>query len=225
MIKAGNKTYGGCDDLPEIVPVFPLTGALLLPGGQLPLNIFEPRYVKMIDDAVADHKIIGMIQPCFKPENAEKDPAPLSKIGCLGRVTAYQESGDGRYLISLSGICRFRVQDEIHFDEPYRSCRIEPITEDLDNLVDDAEEIDREHLLSAFKRYLKSNGLDADWGTVKSTNTETLVTALCMMSPYEPAEKQALLEAPDLKTRAETLIMISEMYIAQNSNEEGGRLQ
>ena len=109
MIKAGNKTYLTPADLPEVVPVFPLSGALLLPGGQMPLNIFEPRYVQMIADALAGDRLIGMIQPCLKQENSDVMPVPLSKVGCLGRITAIQETGDGRYLLSLTGVCRYRV--------------------------------------------------------------------------------------------------------------------
>ena len=225
MIKAGNTVYRGREDLPEEIPVFPLTGALLLPGGQMPLNIFEPRYVKMIDDAVSNNKLIGIIQPCLKPENSGVEPPPLCKIGCIGRITAYQESGDGRYLISLSGVCRFKVVEEIDNDLSYRSCRIEVMQEDLGEVGNACEQIDREHLLAAFRKYLEANGLDADWSTVKKTSTDTLVTALCMMSPYGPAEKQALLEAPDVRSRAETLIMISEMHIAHQSGDEGGTLQ
>lgn len=224
-MKAGNKTYGNSSDIPATIPVFPLSGALLLPGGQLPLNIFEPRYVKMIDDAIAGDKIIGMVQPCLKPENADIDPPPLCKIGCMGRISAYQESGDGRYLISLTGICRYEIEAELDEGNPYRSCRISPVETDLEDRCRSAETVDRKQLLDAFGNYLRANGMDADWATVKKTSTDTLVTALCMMSPYEPAEKQALLEAPDIKTRADTLITISEMYLAQQNGDKSNRLQ
>ena len=225
MIKAGNKTYVTSADLPEVVPVFPLSGALLLPGGQMPLNIFEPRYVQMIDDALAGDKIVGMIQPCMKPENSDKDPAPLSKVGCLGRITAIQETGDGRYLLSLTGVCRYQMIEEIASNKAYRTCRIKLFSYDFCEDRCDQSEIDRHRLLDAFQSYLKSNGVDADLDAIENTDNETLVTALCMMGSYAPAEKQALLEAPDLKARTETLIAISEMHVARQSGGDSTILQ
>lgn len=223
-MKAGNATYLETADISEMVPVFPLAGALLLPGGQMPLNIFEPRYLAMVDDAMDGDRLIGMVQPALKqPSSGHGDPV-LCEVGCLGRITAFQETGDGRYLISLSGICRYRILEEIKGRNGYRKCRIGVFAEELEP-EDSGEEIDRESLLKTFRNYLDANDMEADWDSVEKADNETLVTALCMMSPYGPAEKQALLEAPDLKSRAETLIAITEIQLAKDSDDTSSRLQ
>lgn len=224
-MKAGNVDYCEIGDIPQDVPIFPLSGALLLPGGQMPLNIFEKRYLTMVDDAIAGNRLIAMVQPCMKPDNARIDPPKLSTVGCLGRVTAFQETGDGRYLISLSGICRYKISEEVPSNNPYRKCRIEPFEYDLQDHCGENLAVCRDRLLTAFRNYLEANDMDADWETVNQTDTDTLVTALCMMSPYEPAEKQALLEAPDIEARAETLIAISEMHLARQAGGNNGQLQ
>ena len=224
MIKAGNATYVNPSDVSETIPVFPLTGALLLPGGQMPLNIFEPRYLSMVSDALQGDRLIGMVQPCLKTACEGHSPPQLSKIGCVGRITASQETGDGRLLISLNGVCRYRLVDELTVNTAYRQCEIAPFEQDFheDSSVKD---VDREALLSAFRNYLRANDMDADWDSIRNTGTDTLVTALCMMSPYDPAEKQALLEAPNMKERCETLIAISEFHLASNSEDSAGKLQ
>lgn len=224
MIQAGNVSYHDIREFPEILPIFPLTGALLLPGGHLPLNIFEPRYLQMIGDVMQGHKLIGMIQPNPNAQPDKSGQQALSRIGCIGRVTACQESGDGRLLISLSGVCRFEMLQEISTTKLYRQVQYKANERDLQE-SNNPSEVDREGVLTAFRNYLNANGMDADWETVKKTETDTLITALCMMSPFEPAEKQALLESPDLKTRAETLIAISEFYLARNSDEKEMSLQ
>ncbi len=223
-MKAGNVTYLKAADISEIVPVFPLAGALLLPGGQLPLNFFEPRYLAMVDDAMDGDRLIGMVQPALKqPTSGNKDPI-LCEVGCLGRITAFQETGDGRYLISLSGICRYRILEETKNRNGYRRCRIGVFADELTS-EDNGDAIDRESLLATFRNYLDANDMEADWESVEKADNETLVTALCMMSPYGPAEKQALLEAPDLKSRAETLIAITEIQLAKDSDDISSRLQ
>lgn len=223
-MKAGNASYIAAGEIPETIPVFPLTGALLLPGGQLPLNIFEPRYLEMIDDAVRGDKMIGMIQPDLTKGTDSNGVSTLSEVGCIGRISAFQETGDGRYHISLSGVCRFRVVEELSVNTGYRQCKVTIFESDLME-ANDSEAVDREAVLVAFKNYLDANNMDADWETVERAETETLVTALCMMSPYEAAEKQALLEAPTLKERAETLIAISEMHLAKSGDDTYGNLQ
>ena len=223
-MQAGNAYYNSPDDLPGTIPVFPLTGAILLPGGQLPLNIFEPRYKEMIDDALSGERLIGMIQPDLKDKTSEDEPSRLSNVGCVGRLTAYQETGDGRYLIHLAGICRFEVREEVFVNTSYRQCSISAYDDDL-NGKNARTEIDREKLIEAFRSYLDANGMQADWESIETTDDETLVNSLCMMSPYGPAEKQAMLEAPCLKTRAETLITISQMDLADTSSESSNRLQ
>ncbi|TCD15904.1 LON peptidase substrate-binding domain-containing protein [Oricola cellulosilytica] len=222
---AGNKTYSSIKDIPDQVPVFPLSGALLLPGGQMPLNIFEPRYLEMIDAALRGDRVIGMIQPKFSGETGSPDKPNLCSVGCLGRVASFAESGDGRYLVSLQGICRFRVSDEVHVRTHFRQCRIIPFASDLTEDQDDGAAVDREELLRVFRAYLEANELEADWESVQRAGNDTLVNALSMMSPYGPAEKQALLEAPDLKSRAETLIALTEMSLARDKDDSGRTLQ
>ncbi|WP_027554006.1 LON peptidase substrate-binding domain-containing protein [Bradyrhizobium sp. Cp5.3] len=212
-----NIEYRGPADLPEIIPVFPLPGALLLPRGQMPLNIFEPRYLAMVDDALRDgHRLIGMIQPdvAHSPKNADK-PA-LFRIGCVGRITQLAESGDGRYILELTGVARFKIVEELEVLTAYRQCKV-----DFFSFADDftarkgEDDVNREALLAALADFLKANNLKVDWEGVESAPNEALVNALAMMSPYGPAEKQAMLEAPDLKTRAEILIAVTEMDLAK----------
>lgn len=214
-MQAGKATYRSPADLPAAIPVFPLPAALLLPRAQMPLNIFEPRYLAMVDAAMAGERIIGMIQPAGEGE------AALFPIGCMGRITSYAETDDGRYMICLTGISRFRVIEEVEGHEGFRICRVtaEPFREDFEENAG-AEAVDRERLLDVFRAYLDAHHLEADWDNIDRTSNETLVNALSMMSPYGPAEKQALLEASDLRTRAETLIALTEMTLAKNG--EGG---
>lgn len=226
MMRVGNRVYGKPGDLPERVPVFPLSGALLLPGSQLPLNIFEPRYLSLFDDALAAERIVGIIQPTVETGTACASPVQdLCGIGCLGRIVAFGETGDGRYVVTLSGICRFRVTAEI--PDParlYRVCAIEPDACDL-SCSDKGETVDRAALLDSFRSYLDANNLEADWSSIEKASNATLVNSLSMMSPYGPAEKQALLEARDCKARAETLIALTEMIIARQCDDTQWRLQ
>ena len=223
-MRAGNASYNFSKDLPDTIPVFPLTGALLLPGGQLPLNIFEPRYLEMVADALRGEKLIGMIQPDLTTASCSDTPPPLSEIGCVGRISAFQETGDGRLHISLSGVCRFKMIKEMTVNTGYRQCKIDAFEADLCELSE-GDDVDREAVLLAFKNYLVAHHMDADWDTVNKADTQTLITALCMMSPYDPAEKQALLEAPTLKDRADTLIAISEVHLARQEGDTFANLQ
>jgi uncharacterized protein len=213
-IMAGNQCYRAPADIPEQIPVFPLSGALLLPSGQLPLNIFEPRYVAMVDAALAGPRLIGMIQPRVGQPEGGAAPA-LSAIGCVGRIVQLGETGDGRYLISLAGVCRFRTMAEIDAGTPFRQFHIDahPFAGDFDPKRGEGE-VDRQGLLRVFRAYLEANGMEADWESVERASNSGLVTALSMMSPWGPAEKQALLEAPDHRARAETLIAITEIALA-----------
>ena len=224
-MQAGNAHYHSADQLPRKVAVFPLAGALLLPGGQMPLNIFEPRYLQMIDDAMRGERIIAMCQPRFDIPESNNPRFPLCDVGCLGRITSLAETGDGRYVLTLQGICRFRVTEELSSTTPYRQIAIQPFGADLEERDDKEDEVDREGLLTAFRAYLDANGMEADWESVSRASDATLVNALSMMSPYGPAEKQALLEAADLKTRAETLIAITEINLARDDDENGTVLQ
>ena len=213
-----NRAYEKPGDLTDVIPVFPLPGALLLPRGQMPLNIFEPRYVAMVDDALlSGHRLIGMIQPKSADPAADMKPS-LYKIGCVGRITQIAETGDGRYLLQLTGIVRFRIEEELTVSTPYRQCRVlyAPFTDDFTARKGE-EEVDRESLLRALSDFLKANELKADWEGIENAPNEALVNALAMMSPYGAAEKQALLEAPDLKTRAEILVAVTEIELAKKA--------
>jgi uncharacterized protein len=215
-----NVAYRGPGDLPDVIPVFPLAGALLLPRGQMPLNIFEPRYVAMVDDALAGRRLIGMIQPDPAHRRSEARPQ-LYRIGCVGRITQFGETGDGRYLIELTGIARFSVAEELIVPTLYRQCRVnyEPFVDDFEARKGE-DAVDRKALLAALRAFLKANDLKADWDGIENAPNEALVNALAMMSPYGAAEKQALLEAPDLKTRAEILVAVTEIELAK-ANTEG----
>jgi len=213
-----NAVYANPGDLPATIPIFPLPGALLLPRGLLPLNIFEPRYLAMIDDALrSGHRLIGMIQPDTAHPGSEHRPN-LYKIGCVGRITQLAETGDGRYLIQLTGIARFRIEEEISTTTEYRQCRVS-----YNSFVDDfsarkgEDAVDRDRVLRALSDFLKANDLKADWDGIKNAPNEALVNALAMMCPYGSAEKQALLEAPDLKTRAEILVAVTEIELAKKT--------
>ncbi|MDQ0457357.1 LON peptidase substrate-binding domain-containing protein [Rhizobium paknamense] len=221
----GNARYLSAADLPETLPVFPLSGALLLPAGQLPLNIFEPRYLEMFDYALKGDRLIGMIQPALvEPLELEPGVPALSQMGCIGRITSYAETGDGRYIVSLGGICRFRLLEEVKSHRPFRMARISPFMADLTS-ADEEKSVDRDKLLSTFRDYLEANKLEADWESVQRASNLTLVNSLSMMSPFGPAEKQAILEAPDLKSRAETLIAITEIYLARGFGDADTLLQ
>ena len=221
-----NAQYRGPVDLPPVISVFPLPGALLLPRGQMPLNIFEPRYLAMIDDSLRDgHRLIGMIQPDIVHAGKAEIP-PLFTVGCAGRITQLAESGDGRYLIELTGVARFRVEQELPVKTAYRQCRVTfaPFADDFTARKGE-NEVDREAVLVALRAFMKANDLKADWEGIDQAPNEALVNALSMMSPYGPAEKQALLEAPDLKTRAELLVAITEIELAKKNTEGEPQLQ
>jgi Lon protease-like protein len=223
-VQAGNAHYRLAKNLPSTIPIFPLEGALLLPGGRMPLNVFEPRYLQMVDEAIAGSRLIGIIQPSLDGALRDDGEPELCNVGCAGRIIAFSETGDGRYLISLQGVCRFRIAHELTVKTPFRQCKLAPFLADLDE-DQAANEIDRPSLLKAFRAYLQANDLEADWESVSRAENAMLVNALSMMAPYGPAEKQALLEAADLKTRAETLIAITEMALARENEDFGSSLQ
>lgn len=216
-LMAGNRRYQSGADIPPVVPLFPLAGALLLPGGQLPLNIFEPRYLAMTDAAIGGERVIGMIQPALDAPESSARP-PLCGIGCLGRITQFSETGDGRYSIALSGVSRFHVVEELSVTTPFRQAKIS--VEGFSDLLEPhhgEESVDRSALLRTFRDYLTANDLEADWESVNRASNASLVTALSMMSPWGPPEKQALLECPDHAARARTLIAITEMALAEKN--------
>ncbi|NJL50435.1 MAG: LON peptidase substrate-binding domain-containing protein [Blastochloris sp.] len=214
-----NVTYRGPGDLPSVIPVFPLAEALLLPRGTMPLNIFEPRYLAMIDDALKGARLIGMIQPDEARGTAKARPT-LFSVGCVGRITQITETGDGRYLISLTGVARFRLIEEMPVLTPYRQCRVSyPFP--CDFFADDgAGAVDRDAVLETLAEFLQANDLKADWEDIEKAPTELLVNALCMMSPFGAAEKQAMLEAADLPARAEVLVAVTRFALAQNNDDD-----
>ena len=200
----------GVKELPPIIPLFPLAGALLLPGGQLPLNIFEPRYLRMVDDALGGERMIGMIQPA---ESREKDGKPsLFDVGCAGRITSFMEAGDGRYLITLTGVRRFRLAREGAADTPYRQGEADWAAFDIDAHKDlSGEDIDRDEFLEIMQDYLGAEGLETDWEAATAAPIDSLVASLAMGCPFAPNEKQALLEAQTVADRAECLMALMEM--------------
>ncbi len=204
----------GIDDLPQILPIFPLSGALLLPRGRLPLNIFEPRYLAMVRDALAAERMIGMVQPtdAASPANVP----PVYGVGCVGKITAFSETDDGRFLITLTGVCRFRIAQELARVTPYRKilARYDEFAADLDPVEPPKSTVNRERLGPALKGYLELHGLAADWHAIEQAPAETLINALAMICPFAPPEKQALLEAPDVAARADMMVALLEMALA-----------
>ncbi len=217
-----NVPYSGPEDLPAAIPVFPLEGALLLPRGEIPLNVFEPRYLQMVDDSLRGHRLIGIVQPEGESDSESPRPA-LYACGCAGRLTAFGESGDGRYLITLTGVARFRIVEELNVDTPYRQCRVdfEPFRSDFEP-GEGEEEVDREGVVRTLRNFAKAHELTVDWRGIDDASNEALVNALSMMSPFGPREKQALLEAADLKSRAEVLIAIAEIELARREGDSAG---
>jgi uncharacterized protein len=206
-----NKQYVSIDQLPTTLRVFPLAGALLLPRGDLPLNIFEPRYLAMVDGAIATDRLIGMVQPL-----PNLGPQGLHQIGCAGRLTHFSETGDGRYLITLTGVCRFKIIGERNDGAPFRSCDVvyDPFVHDLEPGAGE-QAVDRVRMTDMLRKFAAASQLEVDWASIDAAPTETLVNALAMMCPFGAQEKQSLLEAVDLKTRAETLICLAQFDLAQ----------
>jgi Lon protease-like protein len=217
--------YRAPADLARRLKIFPLPGALLLPHAELPLNIFEPRYLAMIEDALAGDRLIGMIQPDHDDADLAGAPA-LKQVGCVGRITSFAETPDGRILVTLSGICRFAVVKELATDRPYREVEASyaDFADDLADTEGD-EGVDRSSLLKVFRDYLAANDMSADWDQVKAASTEALVNTLAVLAPYAPRDKQALLEAKDLKQRADVLIALTEMALARQGAGPASGLQ
>ena len=205
--------------LPDTLPIFPLSGVLLLPGGKLPLNIFEPRYLSMIFDSLAGHRMIGMVQPT-QPGGYAGDGMPaddgtpkVHQVGCAGRVVSFNETEDGRLLLALSGVCRFQISRELDLAHGgYRrvSALFSPYSADLD-YADEMVTLDRERLMAALAAFFRGKNLSTDWDSVKKADDLNLVNSLSMVLPFGPAEKQALLEAADTSARAKLLIAFLEM--------------
>ncbi len=216
------KKFGPAD-LPDSIPIFPLPGALLLPRARLPLNIFEPRYLAMLDDTLkTDHRLIGMIQPVVMPEG--RSSGRLHRIGCAGRVTALQETEDGRYLITLTGVSRFRVGEVQEGFTPYTRAAVDWSSFERDLGREEADEaFDRPAFLGVLSRYFETAQLSSDWDSLKEANEELLINSLSILCPFDPEEKQALLEAPTLMNRRETLVTLMEFSLRGGGDE--GALQ
>ena len=215
--------YQSAADCPGVLPVFPLSGALLLPRGHMPLNIFEPRYLAMVDHTIGGHRLIGMVQPDGDPESRHPK---LYGVGCAGRLVQFAESGDGRYLIALAGVARFSILDELSAATPFRQCQVtfEAYEVDFQARAGEAE-VDRNAVLTALRKFADFASLKVDWKAIEEASNEPLVNALSMMSPFGSREKQALLEARDLRTRAEMLVAITEMEMAKSQDGPDTMLQ
>ena len=212
--------FSNFNSLPDELPLFPLTGALLLPKSKLPLNIFESKYLKMLNDALKkEDRLIGMIQPLGEAPVGVSHKRKLHQIGCAGRIVSFNETRDGRYLITLEGIIRFRFLEEMKKDTPYLIGKV-----DWSNFKKDLEEnkpdknFDKEKFLKLLSKYFDSAQLSSDWESLKEADEELLINSLSMLCPFDPDEKQALLEAPELKYRRETLITLMEINL-QDSHE------
>jgi Lon protease-like protein len=221
--------YRNAADLPTILPVFPLRGAILLPRATLTLNVFEPRYLALVDHALANDRLMGVVQPGPESGTAESPEGksfPLRHVGCAGRITAFNEGDDGRLIISLSGVARFRLGNEVSTDAPFRMCEVDFSSYPEDFVCGSGEDdVDRPRLIATLRSYLTANNLNADWDRINSANNERLVNTLAILSPYGPEEKQALLEAKDLRARAEALVALAEMELATRDDGSGTSIQ
>lgn len=210
------KRPASAADLPSHLPVFPLAGALLLPFSHRPLNIFEPRYVEMVDQALAGNRLVGLIQPEDASEESPRGRAPLQKIGTVGRLTHWEENGEGRYFIILEGLTRFELVSELTVMTPFRQAVIDASKFGLDFERTYGEDgVDRERFLKMMKDYAEFANFELNWDEINKTGTADLVNFCCMVSPYGAREKQVLLEARSLEDRAETLIAMAEYEMAK----------
>ncbi len=218
-----SSRYREPSDLPKTIPLFPLAGALLLPRTDLPLNIFEPRYLLMIEEAMKAERVIGIIQP--QGSNDSNQPA-LESVGCVGRITSYSETDDGRLLVTITGVCRFAIVDELDVATPFRQASVDYRPYAVDFVSETgARSVNREQLITAFRQYLEANDMSANWTEVEAVSTEVLVNTLSLLAPYPARDKQALLEAPDLKSRADVLVALTELALAKTSNGTSRRMQ
>jgi Lon protease-like protein len=210
------------EDLPEEFAVFPLTGALLLPGGRLPLNIFEPRYLAMVENALANKRVFGMVQPDKRLARGDSGPG-LYRIGCLGRVSSFSETEDGRFLITLTGLLRFTIVEEIEMQAGFRRVRagFRGFAADLDRR--EPQEFNRDGLLEALRKYFSAAGVEANWEAISTMADAALVTSLCMACPFSPDEKQALLEARDESERARALLALLEINAFDNGRDDNSK--
>jgi Lon protease-like protein len=208
------------ETLPDMLPLFPLPGALLLPHGRVPLNIFEPRYLNMFSDALGHGRIMGMIQPSANVEHPVPEDTPLYSIGCAGRIMSFSEKEDGHFAVTLMGICRFRVAAELAPRAGYRrvSADYMPFREDLED--DEGEVTDRKQFMELVERYFRFKGIEADWNSVRDAHDAALVTSLAMLCPFEIGEKQALLEASGTANRGDVLATLMEIAVGVSGSSD-----
>jgi Lon protease-like protein len=212
--------------LAQPVCVFPLLRTILLPRSMLPLNVFEPRYLAMLEDVMAGSRLVLIVQPTAgEGESPPGKSVALRRIGCVGRVTTYQELDDGRLSIVLTGIARCTLASEVETAKPYRACNVAFERYLADFLPGGEDDVDRPRLLTALKAYLEAHQMRADWSAISKASNEWLVNSLSIVAPYGPEEKQALLEAADLKGRAEVLVALAEMELAAGAGGSGSTLQ
>ena len=202
-------------DLPATLPIFPLDGVLLLPHGHLPLHIFEPRYRAMIDAALGERRLIGMIQPREEYPHPMPDDARIFDVGCAGRIVSFAETDDGRFLVTLRGVCRFRVHEELPIDNGFRRVRPDflPFLGDFE--MDEEAAVERGRLLEAARHYLKVKNISFDWPAVEAASLPALITSLAMICPFEAGEKQALLECATLSERGQLLVSLLDMAVLE----------
>jgi hypothetical protein len=221
--------YRNAKELPDMLPVFPLRGAILLPRATLTLNVFEPRYLALVDHALANDRLMGVVQPgpdTGAEESPEGKSFPLRDVGCAGRITAFTENEDGRVMVSLAGVARFKAGVDVASDTPFRMCTVDFAPYATDFVSGHGEDdVDRPRLIATLRSYLEANNLNADWDRINSANNERLVNTLAVLSPYGPEEKQALLEAKDLQARAEALVALAEMELATRDDGSGTSIQ
>ena len=217
---------GAAEELPPVLPIFPLTGVLLLPRGRLPLNIFEPRYLAMTRDALGGERLIGMVQPSEpQDDNRGRGGAaspPIYPIGCAGRITSFSETDDGRYLLTLTGVSRFHIREELPVLNGYRRIVPDwaPFVRDRD--IPTHPRFDRDRFLRGLRGFFTQHQIGADFEAIEKAPAEHLITSIAMLCPFAPSEKQALLEAADLDRRAELLTALIEMAAVTSTAEEGG---
>jgi len=215
-------TINSIEDLPKRIPIFPLTGAVLFPGTQLPLNIFESRYINMIDDALASSdRLISMIQPASSKDN---DSKILKNVGCIGKITTFNEIEDSRYLITLTGIIRFKIKEELDTTTPYRQIIPDFTNFNVDLEDQNVESIDRENLLSLIKKYLEHRNMLTDWDIIQQTSTEQLINYSGVLVPFTPEEKQLLLESITITERCNALEALYQSYIFDLSGENSTKI-
>jgi Lon protease-like protein len=220
------ERYQSPADLPQHIPVFPLRRCILLPRAVLPLNVFEPRYLAMLDDVMSGDRVLAIVQPAAgEEESPQGKSVALRRIGCVGRVTAYQELDGGRLVVALTGIARCALIEEARTDKPYRVFKMGFDRYLGDFVAADEEDVDRPAFLAVLKTYLETRHQRADWSAIAKSSSESLVNMLSIASPYGPEEKQALLEAPTLKARAEALVALARMELAAGAGGSGSTLQ